>query len=206
MDHFEASCTGIARLKAKEVIRYKANENTPSLLIILDIPNRAGSHFIEAYIEGEEAERISLLSEDQEHWFFIQGNLVDNKKGFMKELTPNISIQVFSIKEISKALEGIIETTIIGRLTRAPDKASTSRSANNEFTRCSVAVNQQSENKKNVARFFDCSCFNTRTQTKLVEEFKKGDQIYLSGHLAFFKRGDDTHASVNIQNVLKLNV
>jgi hypothetical protein len=183
MSYFRADAQMIAKLIAKDCLRFNA-ENLASLLVIMQIESSAGVQPIATVIYGDDAEELERNA-SLGQYYDIQGALNSHSPNFEEYQLPKLSVRVRSINPVPTAQGTEFYCEVLGRLTSEPDKVS--KTDGFEFSRFSLAVNRSSTDKPN---FFNFSVFKPKLTERMLT-LKKGQTLFAAGELSFFKKGTD---------------
>lgn len=198
MDHFRADSLLIGKLVEVESLRYTAN-NIAKLMTVFSIPGNKEENKISVLISGDDAELLSKKSSIGQ-WFEIKGELKDSPPPNMAVNSPVI-VAARSLVPLPASSGGLATCEVIGRLTRDPEE--TTKTNDFKFLRFALAVNRKESEK---ASFFNFSVFKPSTSEKASSELRKGDSIFASGELAFFKSGEEQklNYSIKLDRYIKL--
>jgi single-stranded DNA-binding protein len=198
MDHFRADSLLIGRLFETESLRYTGN-NIAKLMTVFSIPGNKNESKISVLISGEDAELLSKKCSIG-RWFEVKGELKNSPPPNIEVVSP-IIVAARSLLPLPVCKLGLATCEIIGRLTKDPEKIT--KTNDFKFLRFALAVNRKEAEKPS---FFNFSVFKSATSEKASSELSKGDSIFASGELAFFRAGEEQklNYSIKLDRYIKL--
>ncbi len=193
MTYFRADTLIIAKMIDKDCLRYTA-DNTPTLITIFSIKSKSTDEvFLAVKLTGDDAE-INSKKPLIENWFEITGELIPNTPQYAEYPLPAISVKAKTIRSLPIASSSLVYCEVVGRLTNEPEHVVKSNTY--EFVRYSLAVNRPKSEK---VSYFDISVFRQNLIKLVKEHTHKGQTVFSSGELAFYKQGTKKVPSYSIK-------